>query len=178
MVSGRETVFETEWFSVERESFDGIASLDGKPYYRLNSPDGVMVLALTEASEIIMVRQFRPALGQDTLELPCGFVDGSETPEQAAARELYEETGYSCPDLARLGTGRIMANRTPAQQFAFFGTGAVLDENFRRREDIDVVLASGSRFKALVVAGEFQQLSALGLLVLADWRLGRQLVRE
>jgi ADP-ribose pyrophosphatase len=42
----------------------------------------------------IVVIQFRPPVGGFTVEWPAGLIDASETPEQAAVRELYEETGY------------------------------------------------------------------------------------
>eukprot|EP00392_Amoebophrya_sp_AT5.2_P019179 g19921.t1 len=42
----------------------------------------------------LLVKQFRPAINAYTLELPAGLVDRGETPEQAALRELKEETGY------------------------------------------------------------------------------------
>ena len=64
MNSNKKTVFQTEWFDIEQETFDHIESLKGKPYYRLNSPDGVLVLALTERNEIILIKQFRPAFSQ------------------------------------------------------------------------------------------------------------------
>ena len=51
-------VFQTEWFSIEQESFDNIEFLKGKPYYRINSPDGVMILAVTEKTEIVLFEQF------------------------------------------------------------------------------------------------------------------------
>ena len=41
-----------------------------------------------------MVRQFRYALGRETLEIPAGKVDKGELPEECARRELLEETGY------------------------------------------------------------------------------------
>lgn len=43
---------------------------------------------------VAMVHQQRPAVGKETLELPAGLVDAHEHPEQTAARELREETGY------------------------------------------------------------------------------------
>ena len=71
-MNNKQTVFRTEWFSIEQESFDNIESLKGKPYYRINSPDGVIILAVTETDEIILVKQFRPVLNQYTLEFLSG----------------------------------------------------------------------------------------------------------
>ncbi|KAJ4989652.1 NUDIX domain-containing protein [Stagonosporopsis vannaccii] len=42
----------------------------------------------------IVVLQFRPPVEATTVEWPAGLIDANETPEQAAVRELYEETGY------------------------------------------------------------------------------------
>lgn len=178
VVSNKQTVFQTEWFSIEEEYFNHPESLKGKPYYRINAPDGVIVLALTEKEEIILVKQFRPALNQYTLELPCGSIDGSETPLEAAKRELHEETGYICADLYALGPGRVVTNRNNSREFAFYGTGAVTKAEFTRKEDIEVVRVSLSEFKALVLSGQFEQLASLAVLVLADWKLGSHFVRS
>ncbi|KAF1838874.1 ADP-ribose pyrophosphatase [Decorospora gaudefroyi] len=43
----------------------------------------------------ILVLQFRPPVNAYTVEWPAGLIDKDETPQQAALRELYEETGYS-----------------------------------------------------------------------------------
>ena len=175
-MTNKQTVFQTEWFSIEQESFDHIESLKGKPYYRINSPDGVIILAVTETDKIILVKQFRPALNQYTLEFPCGSIDESETPEAAAARELYEETGFVCSALNWLGMGRIMMNRHNAHEFAFYGTGAVKHPEFEGDEDLEVVLVTSDEFKALVLSGEFEQFAAVALLVLADWKFESRFV--
>ena len=178
MNGDRKTVFKTEWFSIEQEYFDSIESLEQKPYYRINSPNAIIILAQTEMHKIILVRQFRPALNQHTLEFPSGFIDESESPEEAAARELYEEAGYVCTALDRLGQGRIMMNRHNSCEFAFYGTGAVKDPEFEGKEDIKVVLVTLADFKALVLSGQFEQFAALAVLVLADWKLGSEFVRQ
>lgn len=56
-----------------------------------------VILALTDAREVVLVEQYRPPLGCRTIELPAGLVgdDGAgEAAAAAAARELYEETGF------------------------------------------------------------------------------------
>lgn len=56
--------------------------------------DAVAVL-VTRGHSVLGVRQFRPAVGHDTWEIPAGLIDPGETPERAAARELAEETGLA-----------------------------------------------------------------------------------
>lgn len=57
--------------------------------------DMVAVLALTEAREVVLVRQFRPGPEAMLLELPAGIVDAGGDPAETAAAELLEETGYA-----------------------------------------------------------------------------------
>ncbi|CAM9100677.1 unnamed protein product [Phaeothamnion confervicola] len=44
---------------------------------------------------LVVVKQFRPPVGRPTLEFPAGLVDDGETCEEAAVRELQEETGFA-----------------------------------------------------------------------------------
>ena len=171
-------MFETPWFNIEREYFDDQKSLDGKPFYRLITPDGVIVLAITDANEIVMVRQFRPALKQITTELPAGFVEKDEDPRETAIRELYEETGFQCKDMRPLGTGRIMQSRCSALQHSFVGTGAVRDPDFRPQEDIEVILAAPSTLTKFIETGEFQSLSGIGVFTLADLKYDIRLLDD
>ena len=65
-------------------------------------PDTVSVLAIDDRGRVLLVRQFRYAVGQDTLEIPAGTIDPGETPAEAARRELREETGFGCERLEEL----------------------------------------------------------------------------
>lgn len=69
---------------------------------KVDSSDAVVIIPLlksersgTKTVETILVRQYRPPMGTYTLEFPAGLIDDGETSEQAALRELKEETGYT-----------------------------------------------------------------------------------
>ncbi|WP_309382244.1 NUDIX hydrolase [Cerasicoccus frondis] len=64
-------------------------------FYTMKCPDWVMVLPLTTAGEIVMVRQFRFGVRQGSWEMPGGVIDPHENdPMVAGPREMTEETGY------------------------------------------------------------------------------------
>lgn len=52
------------------------------------------IVAVTENCDVVLVRQYRYAIETNLLEIPAGTMEQGETPEQCAARELEEETGY------------------------------------------------------------------------------------
>jgi len=61
---------------------------------RIDHPEASAIIPFVSDKEILMVRQYRYALGQETLEIPAGKLDPGENPEQCIRRELLEETGY------------------------------------------------------------------------------------
>jgi 8-oxo-dGTP pyrophosphatase MutT (NUDIX family) len=67
-----------------------------EPYHVLEYPDWINVVALTTDLEIVLVRQYRHGAGQVLDELPSGVIERSDrSPQEAASRELREETGFS-----------------------------------------------------------------------------------
>lgn len=66
-------------------------------------PGGVAVLALDEADNVALVRQYRYPLHGLLLELPAGKLDPGEDHRPAALRELSEETGLEAEELTYLG---------------------------------------------------------------------------
>ena len=70
----------------------------------IDHPGAVAVLALTDAGELVMERQFRYPLGRDMIEVPAGKIDPGEDPLATAKRELREETGYTAAEWTHVAT--------------------------------------------------------------------------
>ncbi|MFP4067644.1 MAG: NUDIX hydrolase [Spirochaetaceae bacterium] len=103
----RERIYDARIFEVERverESADGRTA----EFALISSPDWVQVVATTRNPEgrecFVLVRQFRQGARRLTIELPGGMVDDGEDPEDAARRELKEETGFTADRLIRVGS--------------------------------------------------------------------------
>ncbi|MDD2321214.1 MAG: NUDIX hydrolase [Geobacteraceae bacterium] len=66
-------------------------------------PGGVGVLPLHEDGTVTLIRQLRPAVDRQTLEIPAGRLDPGEDPAACGKRELLEETGLVAANLESLG---------------------------------------------------------------------------
>ena len=77
-------------------------------------PGSVVLVPVTDAGEVVLVRQYRHAIGCDAWELPAGSLKRGEAPDAAALRECQEEIGLIPSRLDRLG--------------AFFPTPGYCDE--------------------------------------------------
>jgi ADP-ribose pyrophosphatase len=65
--------------------------------------DCVAIVALDDADNILLVKQFRKPVEKDLLEIPAGGIDPGESPEDAVRREMREETGFLPQKVERLG---------------------------------------------------------------------------
>ncbi|WP_374603953.1 NUDIX hydrolase [Arenimonas sp.] len=75
---------------------------------RTNAGSAVIVIAVTPERKLLFVEQFRIPLGAPTIEMPAGLVgdlDAADTMEEAARRELLEETGWQADEVKVLMVG-------------------------------------------------------------------------
>lgn len=84
---------------------DGIHPRTGatKRFSLIEAVDWVNVIAITPDQQVVLIEQFRVGSNELCLEIPGGMVDAGETPAEAAARELSEETGYTAARWHNLG---------------------------------------------------------------------------
>ncbi|PNZ30583.1 ADP-ribose pyrophosphatase [Staphylococcus petrasii] len=75
---------------------------DGKTSKReiVNHNGAVAVCAITPENEVLLVKQYRKPVEKPLLEIPAGKLEEDEEREEAAKRELEEETGYIANDLS------------------------------------------------------------------------------
>ncbi len=131
---------------------------DGRQHPRvvLKAPDWVNVIPVTEAGEVVLIRQFRFGVWRNTLEIPGGMLDPGEDPAVAGARELEEETGYRPAQLKLLGTTRPNPAILDNALHCYLATGCqkVHEGHQDGSEDIRVELVPRARIKELIRGGE------------------------
>lgn len=96
-VTGSRYALRDRWLSVRADDCVTPSGVELVPYYVLEAPDFVHVVALDREERVVLVRQYRHGLGGVSLELPGGVMDAEDAgdPTVTAARELREETGYT-----------------------------------------------------------------------------------
>ena len=70
----------------------------------IRHPGSVVIIPVTDADEIVLVRQYRPAIGRFAWELPAGSLEPGEDVAAAAGRECQEEIGLIPSTLTALGS--------------------------------------------------------------------------
>ena len=94
-------IHQENWFTFLVAEFDGPAG-ERIERYVFRHPGAVGVVPV-DGDDVVLVRQFRPAVEMEMLELPAGKLDvPGEEPADAARRELVEEAGLDAPEMVEL----------------------------------------------------------------------------
>ena len=139
-------------------------------------PGAVVVLPFLDERTILLIRNYRHAIGQLLLELPAGTLDKGEAPMNAAGRELQEETGYLAarmvPISAFFASPGILTERM--YTFAAYDlqkTQTALEEG----EEIEVVPAGFGEAIEMIRTGEIVDAKTIATLLMYErFGLGRK----
>lgn len=158
-------VYSTPFFELVAKSVEGAA---GEPHYSINTADYVSMIALTREGRLVLVRQFRPAVESEVIELPGGHLDGDESPVEAATRELYEETGFTASRVELLGSLKPDTGRLSNQMHVCFANEAVAPGGVRSREPgVAPLVCSFAEFQGLFAEGAFDHALQIAAVCLA-----------
>ena len=163
-----EYLIKRPWLTARR---DKVQLPDGRildEYYVLEYPTWVNVIAITKEGDMVLVRQYRHALGRTNFELVAGVLEKGEDPLVAAQRELLEETGYSCGEWKELmqlsANSSTMTNLTHC--FLAEGVEKTALQNLDASEDLEVYVFSQEEVKQKLQQGDFVQ----ALMVAPLWK--------
>jgi ADP-ribose diphosphatase len=153
--------FPGNFISVDVEEWPGVGS-----YEVVRHPGAAGVLPITAAGEVLLVKQFRPAVRQTLTEIPAGLLDvDGEDALGCAARELYEETGYRHEAIEFLGGYYSSPGFTDEYVHLFWARTAARPEG-DPEEGIELVRISFDEMVAAARAGRVRDVkTALALLM-------------
>jgi ADP-ribose pyrophosphatase len=166
-----EVAFATPWFQILGKTMRH----GEEPYYSLKLPDYAAVVALTDDEQVLIVRQYRPAVERDTLELPSGLVDPGESPEEAARRELLEETGYEGGTWGVLGAMEPDTGRLGNRIWSFVAKGVRRAESRAPEEGIEVLTWSLEELARATADGRFNHALHVAAVLMAVLKGGVKL---
>jgi 8-oxo-dGTP pyrophosphatase MutT (NUDIX family) len=170
-----EYLFTDLWFKVRKDICETPGGKIVNPYYVYEFPEWATAFALTEDNKVVMVRQYRHAVGEECIELPGGCVDEKDKDAQTGiARELLEETGYEFSSFEYLG--KISANPSTnsnwMHMFLAKGGKKVKEQELDGNEEIVVELYTPDELKNLLRENRIIQAMHVTCIFYALYRLG------
>jgi ADP-ribose pyrophosphatase len=145
----------------------------------IRHPGSVVIIPMTDKGEIVLVRQYRPAIGRSAWELPAGSLNPGEDPRAAAVRECHEEIGLIPAAVERLGAFFPTPGYCDEEMNVYRATGlrtagagdpaAHQDED----EDIEARPFSAQAISDMIASGEIIDLKTVAGLTLIAPAAGR-----
>ena len=163
-----EYLIKRPWLTARR---DKVQLPDGRildEYYVLEYPTWVNVIAITKEGDMVLVRQYRHALGRTNFELVAGVLEKGEDPLVAAQRELLEETGYSGGEWKELMQLSANSSTMTNLRHCFLAEGVEKTalQNLDASEDLEVYVFSQEEVRQKLQQGDFVQ----ALMVAPLWK--------
>jgi ADP-ribose pyrophosphatase len=132
-------------------------------------PGAVVVLGFLDDGQILLIRNYRYAVGQTLIELPAGTLEKNEDPMNCAGRELLEETGYLATKLAPLCVFYTSPGILSERMYAYAAYGlqkelAALEEG----EDIELMPVKWEQAMEMVGDGTIKDGKTIATLLWFD----------
>jgi len=152
----RTVVYESEWINLYTDKVLLPSGRIIEKYHQLDYPSAsVSILAVNDRNELCLIRSLRYTTQSVEWEVPAGSIEHGETPDEAARREFYEETGL------RLATVREFIAYTPShgmsnqQILVTYGRTAGRDpDHFDEDETASVHWFATDQVRSMIARGE------------------------
>ena len=138
----------------------------------IHHPGSVVIVPVTDDGDIVLVQQYRPAIGRLAWELPAGSLKPGEDIERAAVRECHEEIGLIPSSVRRVGSFFPTPGYCDEEMHFFVASGlrtpGAGDEAAHQDEDEDILSRpfALANVRAMIASGEIVDLKTVGGLSL------------
>lgn len=140
-------------------------------HHFVDSPEVAVILPLLPDGRLLLVRQYRAALNRELLELPAGKLEGHESAEDGALRELAEETGHRAERVRYLFSFYPVPGYSTELIHAFLATGLVPGAtSFDEAEELVSVPLTEAEMERAIREGRVRD--GKTLLAYLGWKAG------
>lgn len=170
---GRVPIHRGAVFAVERVAF---RDRSGRARERdvVRHPGAVTVIPVLADGRLVMIRNWRVAVGAWLHEFCAGKLEPGEDPAAAAARELEEETGHRASEVRAIGTFFTSPGFADERMHVFEARGLEpVPRRLEPGEEIEVAVRSAPELERMIAAGEVVDGKTIGAYLLWTLRGGR-----
>jgi ADP-ribose pyrophosphatase len=168
-----ELAFNHRWFKVRQDKVELPSGKVLDDYFVWPEGDVALVIPVTSNKEFVLVQQYKHAAGHIMIEYPAGMVNKEENPEDAARRELEEETGYSSEKLSFLCKLTNNPTKVVGNIYCYLAEYAVKNKetNFDENEEIEVLVKPYEQVIQMAIEGKMWVSGSVAATFLAAKKL-------
>ena len=141
----------------------------GKQRQVVRHPGAVTILPMVDHEHVCLIRNFRVSVNESLIELPAGTLEGDESPQSTAHRELIEETGYRAQQMQFIHRFLLSPGILDERMHLFLATGLNAGEPAREPgEDISNLIVPWQQAIQWIFTGEIQDAKTITGLLMYD----------
>ena len=134
-------------------------------------PGAAAMVPLLDDGKVVLIKQYRHAVGEFLWEIPAGTLEPPEEPVECARRELVEETGYEASSLDILAQILPAPGYTDERIHIFLATGLTPAE--QKLEDDEILKAEPTHFETaleMIKKGKIRDAKTIAGLLLTSFK--------
>ena len=129
----------------------------------------VALVPMVDDQHVCLIRNHRYSVGTTLLEVPAGTIDPGETPDQTAARELVEETGYRARRIRAVGEWYVSPGVLTERMYLFFCEDLEAGPTDHQPDErLENVIVSWDEALAMVDDGRIEDAKTMLALTVSD----------
>lgn len=169
-INNRRTIHRGRVFSLVTENVTLNTGVTTDIEY-IQHPGATAIIPMLDRTQVILIKQYRHALGRDIWEIPAGTLDPQESVTTCAQRELIEETGYSADRWHNLGTITPVPGYSDERIHVYLAGGLQpAERNLDEDEIINVHEIEFEEALHMIRRGDIQDAKSIaGLFLALEW---------